>query len=115
MNYELRITNSYLSFLPTFHYSTMSEPTLSQIASAINHNANLLEKHLDEGVFVHRQQTPSAIWKVTHSLGSLRPLIETYDTTGNLIGHGVNRKTQTHEFCEVVFAIPMSGTAIVRF
>jgi len=93
----------------------MSEPTLSKLAEAINHNADLLEKHLGEGVYVHRQETPSAAWKITHSLGSLRPLIETYDMTGNRIGHSVNRKSQTFHYCEVVFAIPMSGVAIIRF
>jgi len=76
--------------------TTMSETTtLKSIIDAINHNADLLEKHLGEGVYVHRQPKPAASWKVTHSLGSLRPLIETYDLAGNLIGHGVNRKTQT--------------------
>ena len=93
----------------------MTEPTNQQLAEAINHNADLLEKHLGEGVFVHRQTTPSQTWAVTHSLGSLRPHIETYDSTGNLIGHGVNRKSQTLGYCEIVFAIPMSGTAIARF
>ena len=93
----------------------MNESGFSILAGAINHNADLLEKHLGEGVYVHQQQTPSMVWKVNHSLGSLRPLIETYDTTGNLIGHNVNRESQTFHDCEVVFAIPMSGVAIVRF
>ena len=93
----------------------MSEPTIKQLAEAINHNAGLLEKHLGEGVYVHQQQTPSTSWKITHSLGSLRPLIETYDSAGNKIGHAVNRQTQTFEYCEIVFIVPMSGTAILRF
>ena len=93
----------------------MSEPTNKQLADAINHNANLLEKHLTEGVFVHQQTTPFKIWQITHSLGSLRPLIETYDSAGNKIGHSVNRQSQTFEYCELVFAVPMSGTAILRF
>ena len=93
----------------------MSELTLLKLADAINHNADLLEKHLCEGVYVHRQPKPQATWKVFHSLGSLRPLIETYDKAGNLIGHGVNRKTQTLSYCEIVFSIPMSGTAIIRY
>ena len=93
----------------------MSEATIKQLAEAINHNADLLEKHLGEGVFVHRQTAASKSWKVDHKLGSLRPLIETYDSTGNRIGHGVNRQTQTFEYCEVVFAVAMSGTAILRF
>ena len=91
------------------------EPTIKQLADAINHNADLLEKHLGEGVFVHRQTTPSKTWQVDHKLGSLRPLIETYDSAGNKIGHAVNRKTQTFDYCEVVFIVPMSGTAILRF
>jgi len=94
---------------------TMTEPTNRQLADAINHNADLLEKYLGEGAYVHRQPKPAANWKVTHSLGSLRPLIETYDLAGNLIGHGVNRKTQTLAYCEITFVIPMSGTAIIRF
>ena len=93
----------------------MSEPTIKQLADAINHNADLLEKHLGEGVFVHKQTSPSKTWKIAHSLGSLRPLIETYDSTGNKIGHGANRQTQTFDYCEVVFMVPMSGTAILRF
>ena len=93
----------------------MTEPTNPQLIDAINHNADLLEAHLRDGVFVHRQTVPSKTWAVPHSLGSLRPLIETYDTTGNRIGHSVNRESQTFGYCEVVFAIPMSGTAIVRF
>ena len=93
----------------------MTEPTNRQLIDAINHNADLLEKHLLEGVFVHKQESASTTWKITHSLGSLRPLIETYDSTGNRIGHNVNRESQTFGYCEVVFAIPMSGTAIVRF
>ncbi len=93
----------------------MTEPTNRQLAEAINHNADLLEKHLGEGVHVHRQDAPSKVWAVRHSLGSLRPLIETYDSGGNLIGHAVNRQTQTFASCEIVFAVPMSGTAIIRF
>jgi hypothetical protein len=93
----------------------MSDSTKKQIADAINHNADLLEKHLGDGVFVHSQPTPSKTWKVTHSLGSLRPLIETYDSGGNRIGHGVNRESQTFDYCEIVFAVPLSGTAIFRF
>lgn len=93
----------------------MSETTVKQIIEAINHNADLLEQHLGEGVCVHRQNEPSKRWSVTHKLGSLRPLIETYDSKGNRIGHGVNRVTQTLHYVEIVFAIPMSGTAILRF
>jgi hypothetical protein len=93
----------------------MTEPTVKQLAEAINHNADLLEQHLGDGVFVHRQQTPSKIWKVEHKLGSLRPLIETYDSGGNKIGHAVNRETQTFNFTEIVFVVPVSGTAIIRF
>ncbi len=93
----------------------MSEPTSKQLAEAINRNADLLQKHLGEGVYVHRQDIPSKVWAVHHKLGSLRPLIETYDSGGNLIGHAVNHQTQTFEFSEVTFAIPMSGVAILRF
>ena len=93
----------------------MSDSTRQNLVGAINHNADLLEKHLSEGVFVHRQESPSQTWKVEHSLGSLRPLIETYDSNGNRIGHGINRKSQTHDFCEVVFSVPIAGTAILRF
>ena len=93
----------------------MSEPTNKQLADAINHNADLLERHLGEGVFIHRQTTPSTTWMVTHSLGSLRPLIETYDSNGNRIGHSVNRESQTFTDCEIIFVIPVSGTAILRF
>ena len=93
----------------------MSEPTIKQLADTINHNADLLEKHLGEGVYVHSQTVPSKTWSVTHSLGSLRPLIETYDSSGNRIGHAVNRQSQTFDYCAIVFAIPMSGTAIIRF
>ena len=93
----------------------MSEPTNRQLIDAINHNADLLEKHLGEGVYIHRQSSPSKTWSVTHSLGSLRPLIETYDSTGNRIGHAVNRQSQTLNSCEIVFVVPMSGTAILRF
>jgi hypothetical protein len=94
---------------------TMSNSTKKQIADAINYNADLLEKHLGDGVFVHRQPSPSKTWKVTHLLGSLRPLIETYDSGGNRIGHGVNRESQTFDYSEIVFVVPMSGTAILRF
>jgi hypothetical protein len=93
----------------------MSELTLQQVISAINHNADLLEQHLTEGVYVHRQETPSKNWAVTHSLGSLRPLIETYDSNGNRIGHAVNRESQTLNFTAIVFTIPVSGVAIFRF
>jgi len=93
----------------------MTEPTNRQFIDAINHNADLLEKHLGEGVFVHRQTMPSTTWAISHSLGSLRPLIETYDSNGNRIGHAVNRQTQTLDYCDVVFVIPVSGTAIIRF
>ena len=93
----------------------MTEPTNQQLAGAINHNADLLEQHLSEGVYVHKQTTPSKTWAVTHSLGSLRPLIETYDSNGNRIGHAVNRKSQTLNDCEITFVVPMSGTAILRF
>ena len=93
----------------------MAEPTTKQLIDAINHNADLLEKHLGEGVYVHRQNTPSKVWAVQHSLGSLRPLIETYDSAGNRIGHGVNRENQTFDSCEITFEVPISGTAILRF
>jgi hypothetical protein len=93
----------------------MTEPTTKQLADTINHNADLLEQHLGEGVFVHSQTTPSKAWKVSHSLGSLRPLIETYDSGGNRIGHAVNRASQTFTYCEIVFSVPVSGTAILRF
>ncbi len=93
----------------------MTDPTNKQLAETINHNADLLEKHLGEGVYVHRQNEPSKVWAVHHKLGSLRPLIETYDSGGNRIGHAVNRETQTFQYSEVVFAVPMSGTAIIRF
>ncbi len=88
---------------------------MQNIINTINHNADLLEKHLQEGVFVHEQQEPSKTWAVTHYLGSLRPLIECYDSSGNRIGHAVNRETQTFEYAEIVFIVPMSGTAILRF
>ncbi len=93
----------------------MSETTIQNIIDAINHNAGLLEKHLGEGAYVHRQLEPSKVWAVNHKLGSLRPLIETYDMTGNRIGHGVNRNNQSFDYCEIVYEIPMSGVAIVRF
>jgi hypothetical protein len=93
----------------------MREPTMRELMSAINHNADLLEQHLMEGVYVHHQEEPSKIWTVTHSLGSLRPLIETYDSHGNRIGHSVNRATQTFNFTEIVFEIPVSGIAVFRF
>ena len=93
----------------------MSDSTVQNLIDVINHNADLLEKHLGEGVYVHRQMEPSKVWVVQHKLGSLRPLIETYDSAGNLIGHGVNRETQTFDHIEVLFAVPMSGVAIVRF
>ena len=93
----------------------MTDSEFRILADAINRNAGLLEKHLGEGVFIHRQTSPSKIWKITHSLGSLRPLIETYDSTGNRIGHAVNRQSQTFDYCEIVFVVPMSGTAILRF
>ena len=95
--------------------NVMSDPTIQNIIDAINRNADLLEQHLSEGVYVHRQNEPSKVWAVHHGLGSLRPLIETYDSVGNRIGHGVNRETQTLEFCQIVFAVPMSGIAILRF
>jgi hypothetical protein len=93
----------------------MSELTFKQIIDAVNHNADLLEQHLAEGVYVHRQDEPAQVWVVTHSLGSLRPLIETFDSNGNRIGHAVNRESQTFNFTEIVFAIPVSGIAIFRF
>ena len=93
----------------------MSDPTIKNLAEAINRNAELLEKHLGDGVYVHRQNEPSTVWKINHSLGSLRPLIETYDSAGNRIGHGVNRQTQTFDYCEIVYTVPMAGIAILRF
>ncbi|GHT30864.1 hypothetical protein FACS1894214_1520 [Planctomycetales bacterium] len=93
----------------------MNELTLKQIIDAVNHNAGLLEKHLNDGVYVHRQNEASCVWQVNHSLGSLRPLIETYDSSGNRVGHSVNRDSQTFDFTEITFAVPMSGTAILRF
>ena len=93
----------------------MTDITLKSIIDAVNHNADLLEQHLGEGVYVHRQEEPSCVWRVNHKLGSMRPLIEVYDSAGNRIGHGVNRSTQTFEFCEITFAVPISGTAILRF
>jgi len=93
----------------------MNDSNFRILADTINHNAGLLERHLGEGVYVHKQETPSTSWAVKHGLGSRRPLIETYDTNGNQIGHGVNRNTQTFDECEIVFVIPMSGVAIVRY
>jgi hypothetical protein len=93
----------------------MNDSTLEEIISAVNHNADLLERHLAGGVYVYRQNEPARIWSVKHSLGSLRPYIETYDETGNLIGHGVNRRTQTFNFTEITFAVPIAGAAIIRF
>ena len=93
----------------------MNDSDFNILAGAINHNAGLLENHLAGGVYVHRQETPSMSWAVKHDLGSRRPLIETYDTSGNKIGHGVNRDTQTFDFCEIVFALPMAGVAILRY
>jgi hypothetical protein len=37
----------------------MSEPAMQELISAINHNADLLEQHLTEGVYVHHQNEPS--------------------------------------------------------
>ncbi|MDR2763118.1 MAG: hypothetical protein LBB88_10980 [Planctomycetaceae bacterium] len=93
----------------------MDESILTRIISTINHNADLLERHLNEGVYVHYQQEPSTSWSVTHSLGSLRPLIEVYDSNGNRIGFAVNRQTQTLTFAEINFAIAVSGVAIFRY
>ena len=93
----------------------MTDSNFRILADAINHNADLLERHLGEGVYVHRQETPSTTWAVKHNLSSRRPLIETYDTNGNQIGHGVNRETQTFGECTITFAIPMSGVAILRY
>ena len=93
----------------------MSDSDFRILAGAINHNADILEKHLSGGVHVHKQETPSTSWAVKHFLGSRRPLIETYDATGNRIGHGVNRDTQTFDSCNITFAIPMSGVAILRY
>jgi hypothetical protein len=93
----------------------MNEPSMKELISAINHNADLLEQHLSEGVYVHHQDAASKLWSITHSLGSLRPLIETYDSHGNRIGHSVNRATQTFHFTEIVFEIPVSGIAVFRF
>jgi hypothetical protein len=93
----------------------MTDKTLQNIIDAVNHNAELLEKHLGEGVYVHQQEEPSCVWRVNHKLGSLRPLIEVFDLNGNKIGHAVNSPTQTFEYCEITFAVPMNGTAILRF
>ena len=93
----------------------MNDSDFRILAGAINHNADLLESHLTGGVHVHRQETPSTSWLVKHYLGSRRPLIETYDSTGNLIGHGINRDTQTFDTCEITFVIPMAGVAILRY
>ena len=92
----------------------MNDSDFHILTKAINHNADILENHLTGGVHVHKQETPSTTWAVKHCLGSRRPLIETYDSTGNKIGHSVNRDTQTFDFCNIVFAIPMSGVAILR-
>jgi hypothetical protein len=43
---------------------SMSELLLKQIIDAVNHNAGLLEKHLSEGVYVHRQQEPSCVLRL---------------------------------------------------
>ncbi|MGL6196679.1 MAG: hypothetical protein ACRC2T_17845 [Thermoguttaceae bacterium] len=93
----------------------MSEPTLKKIAEVVNRNADILDRHLKDGVFVHKQTEPATVWPIMHKLGSLRPLIETYDDFGNRIGHAVNRQTQTFDYAEIVFAIPMSGVALIRF
>jgi len=93
----------------------MTDLNFRVLADAINHNADLLERHLGEGVYLHKQETPSTTWAVKHCLGSRRPLIETYDANGNQIGHGVNRDTQTFEFCAITFVIPVSGVAILRY
>ena len=93
----------------------MSDSDFRILTGAINHNADILENHLVGGVHVHKQETPSTSWAVKHCLGSRRPLIETYDPTGNRIGHGVNRDTQTFDSCNITFAIPMSGVAILRY
>ena len=93
----------------------MSHITAQSLVGVINHNADLLENHIQGSVYVHRQAEPATLWPVNHLLGSLRPLIETYDSTGHRIGHGVNRETQTHDFCEITFIVPISGTAILRF
>ena len=93
----------------------MNDSDFNILASAINHNADLLEHHLADGVHVHRQETPSMSWAVKHDLGSRRPLIETYDEAGNKIGHNVCRDTQTFDFCEITFALPMAGVAILRY
>ena len=34
---------------------------------------------------------------------------------GNRIGHSVDRETQTFDYCDVTFVVPMSGAAILRF
>jgi hypothetical protein len=93
----------------------MNESLLKQIIDAVNHNAELLERHLAGGIYVHRQHEPAKVWVVEHLLGSLRPQIETYDSEGNRIGHGVNRRSQTFNVTEIVFAIPIAGFAILRF
>jgi hypothetical protein len=87
---------------------------MQYLVGIINHNADLLEQHIDGGVYVHRQAEPATVWPANHALGSLRPLIETYDSDGHRIGHSVNRETQTKDYCAIMFAIPMSGTAILR-
>ena len=93
----------------------MNDSDFRILAGAINHNADLLENHFVDGIHVHKQTTPSTSWLVKHYLGSRRPLIETYDVSGNKIGHNVNRDTQTFDSCEIVFAIPMAGVAILRY
>ncbi len=96
-------------------FLTFMTSALQNIIDAVNHNADILEKHCLEGICVHQQTSPSLVWPVKHCLGSLRPLIETYDSSGNKIGHGVNRQTQTLDFAELSFMVPIAGYAILRF
>ncbi len=93
----------------------MSDLTLQNIIDAVNHNADILEKHCLEGVCVHQQIKPAPIWTVHHGLGSRRPLIDVYDTNGNKVGHGVNRQSQTYDYCELTFVVPIAGYAILRY
>ena len=93
----------------------MTEPTVQQLADAINHNADLLEKHFNEGVYVHNQTTAADVWNIQHNMGILYIKALFIDADGKeFVGVVYDYENSTVNMLRVLVGDPIAGRAIIN-
>jgi hypothetical protein len=63
---------------------------------------------------IHDQETASATWTVVHNLNTGSPLVQVYDTTGNMLIPGEITPTDNNTV-SISFGSPETGRVVVMF